>query len=195
MKVIDVKKSDISGHLNSYVIDYQDKDENQKKWMMVSRGDLDRVKSQIFDGKVNNDGVQIVAFNKEKKTVILIREFRVIHNDYLYSFPAGLSEKDESLEVTAIREFHEETGLFLEVNYIEAPRYTSVGITDERTAIAYGQYSGEISKDHLESSEDITVIEADRDKVIELLENEEVTIRTALLLQRMFSIGYCPFCE
>ena len=63
--------------------------------------------------KVNRpDGVIIYSLYGEKRDkVILVKQYRVAIDDYIYEFPAGLVEENEDYHQAAIREMHEETGL------------------------------------------------------------------------------------
>ncbi len=174
-------------YLHSFTIHYLDKNGSEKIWEMVSRGDLDRVEKEM-GGEIISDGTMIVAFNREKTKLLMIKEFRPIANKYIYSFPAGLKDANESIEETAKREFKEETGLdFTYLGYDDA-RYTSVGLTNERVHTIYGYYSGNISSDYLEETEDIVAFFVSRDEAIEILETKEVSLRASFILRHFFDL-------
>ncbi|PID82345.1 MAG: NUDIX hydrolase [Clostridiales bacterium] len=174
-------------YLHSFKIHYLDKNGNDKVWEMVSRGNLDRVEKEM-SGETISDGTMIVAFNKAKDKLLMIKEFRPIANKYIYSFPAGLKDDGESIEETASREFKEETGLdFTYLGYDDA-RYTSVGLTNERVNTIYGYYSGNISSDYLEEAEDITAFFVDRDEAIKILETKEVSLRASFIIRHFFNL-------
>jgi ADP-ribose pyrophosphatase len=90
------------------------------------------------------DGAQIAATHNGK--LVVLREFRLPLNRWIWSLPAGLIESGEDPKNTAIREFQEETGLSLTVDSISAPLATSAGLSDETIIMVFGQASGEISK-------------------------------------------------
>ncbi len=175
-------------YLNVYRINYTDKTGRSKKWELASRKSVDRLKDEHKNGTLYADGVSIFAHNEERTKVIMIKEFRIIAGRYIYSMPAGIKEESESFESTAVREFKEETGLDIEVYNVTKPRYTTVGLSNERTCTAYGIYKGEISSAFLEDSEDIEAFEVNREKAIELIENEIVTERTYLKLKNFFNL-------
>ena len=52
----------------------------------------------------------VVARTKKSESYILTRCFRPPFNDYIWEFPAGLIDKDESPAEAALRELEEETG-------------------------------------------------------------------------------------
>lgn len=188
MKVTKVIKKELK-YLNSFLIEYETIKGKKAKWEMVSRQKKKILKDQILNTKHHTDGTQIVAYNKAKNTVILIKEYRPIHNGYIYSFPAGLKDNEETPFETAIREFKEETGLILLPKYLKKARYTSVGLTDEKVNTVYGEYSGEISDDYTKGHEDIKAYEITKEKAIYLLEKKEVPIRTALILEAIFGLN------
>jgi len=108
-------------------------------------------------------------------------------------FPAGLIESGEDIEIAAKREFKEETGLLLTPLYVERERYVSVGIINERVNVVYGTYSGIPTKDFQEDSEDADIIIVDKHEATRILEEEEISIRSAMLLQNFFKIH--PFFD
>ncbi|MCK5763029.1 MAG: NUDIX hydrolase [Clostridiales bacterium] len=189
LNIIDVKEKKELEYLKGYEISYEDSKRKLRKWELVSREGLDRLKSEMFDGKSYSDGTMICAMDKGKERVVLIREYRVPAGKYLYSMPAGLMDGDEDIMETAKREFHEETGLVLKPAIFDTERYTSVGLSNEKVTIVYGYYEGTPSSDNLEDNEDIEVIIADKSIARRLLSEEEVTIRTALILQRIFNLA------
>ncbi len=188
MKIVDIKEKPLE-YLTPVTIDYLDKKGNKRIWEIVTRGDLDRVKDELLNKEIYSDGVQIVGYNKENKTVVLVKEFRISVNKYVYTMPAGLANDDEHYFETAKREFYEETGLEIKPIRFDKPKYTTLGLTDERVATVYGEYSGTISTEHQEDNELIEPVIVNREKAIEILENEEVTIRTTYLLRSIFELN------
>ena len=47
----------------------------------------------------------------KRDKIVLVRQYRVSIDDYIYEFPAGLVEPGEEFHEAAVREMHEETGL------------------------------------------------------------------------------------
>ncbi len=192
MKIIDIKKNNLE-YLSSFQIEYEDKKNNVHKWEIISRGNIERVKKEIYEGKSYNDAVQIVAYNKTDKTIILIKEFRVSQNRFIYSLPAGLIDKNENIYDAAKREFFEETGLTLKPTHYDKERYTSIGISDEKVSTVYGEYSGEISTQYQEDTEIIFPLKINKSQAIKLLENEEISMRAALFIQNIFNLNFKIF--
>ncbi len=176
-------------YLHSYQINYKDKKGDDRIWEFISRQGLQRLKAEVEEGKSFCDGATIFAFDEAKEKAVLIKEFRVCQNRYLYCLPAGLSDEGETIEQTAIREFKEETGLDFKPLKVEKPRYTSVGLSNEKIAYVYGYFSGKPSNQFNEASEDIETVIADKEMVIKILEKDEVPLRTALALQHFFHLN------
>ncbi|HZK09674.1 MAG TPA: NUDIX hydrolase [Clostridia bacterium] len=186
MKIKSIEEKPLS-YLKSFHITYEDKKGQPRIWEVASRGSKERLEKEI-QGEIFSDGAMIVAWDDKKEHVLMVREFRVISGHDVISFPAGLNDKDEDILTTAVREFKEETGLDLLPEGIDRPRYTSVGLSNERVYTVFGRFSGQISTAYQEDSERILPFLVDRKKAIELLEKEDVTIRSAFILRGLFSL-------
>lgn len=133
------------------------------------------------------DGVIIYSlYGEERDKVILVRQYRVSIDDYIYEFPAGLVEDGEDYREAAVREMHEETGLTFQPldaeECFEKPYFTTIGMTDESCASVYGYATGQVSRKFLEESEEIEVVLADRKEVERILREEHVAIMCAYQL-------------
>lgn len=189
MKVTQITAIDKLNYLHAFEIKYMDKKGTTRTWELVSRHNIDRLSAEIFDEERFSDGTMIFATNREKTHVILLREFRISAGHDIYMLPAGLSDGDESLKVTSVREFKEETGMDFEYVSKAPPRYASVGITNERVEIAFGYYSGEPSTAFQSDNEAAEILFVDREMAIQILENEDVSVRSALLLEHFFNLN------
>ena len=142
---------------------------------------------KLVTGENRADGVAIYSLYGEKHDrVVLIRQYRYTIGDYIYEFPAGLVEPDESFTQGAIREMKEETGL--DFTPIQAddiytrPYFTTIGLTDESCATVYGYASGTVSSQGEEASEEIEVVLADRQEVRRILKEENTALICAYML-------------
>ena len=138
--------------------------------------------------------MSIFLHTKYKKLVI-IKQFRVPVNDYLYELPAGLVDKEDKDIIQAVkRELKEETGLNLldiNENYTMEKAYLSPGMTDESIALVFCTCDGELNKDNLEDDEDIEAILISQDEAKDILKNSStpLDIRVYLALQSFALMG------
>jgi ADP-ribose pyrophosphatase len=181
-------------YLKIYNAEYTNKSGKSRNWSIASRKDLDTLKDTYFNGAEDKiDAVIIVATYVDKAThedcdkLVVIKQFRVPLNDYVYEIPAGLIDCGEDFETTVRRELKEETGLdLLEIDYnkTKPKAYISTGMTDESAALVYCTCIGEISKDYLEPDEDIEVMLLSRQEAkILISSNEKIDIKAFLAIQ------------
>ena len=147
--------------------------------------DMDKFQERLLT-RNHCDGVVIVGLyeNNGEIYIPIIKEYRPA-SGYIWSFPAGQLEGDEPIENAVIRELKEETGLDAIVNTIavQKPTYTSVGITDQRTCIAFTKCNGMVSDKYTTPSEDITAKLFSINDIKELLNSdEEIACNTRLVL-------------
>lgn len=182
--------------LNMYDAEYENKKGMTKHWMIASRKDYDTLSNQYFhQGEEKVDAVVIAALHRETGKLVLIRQFRLPLNDYIYELPAGLIDPNETPESTLSRELKEETGLEL-VSLVNAQEklYLSAGMTDESVSLMYCICTGEISTDYLEADEDIEPFLISKEEAKDLLASgDKLDIKTYLLLQNYISLGAALF--
>jgi len=189
LKVDKVRDVESLNYLNSFVIEYRTKSGKQREWELVSRQSRERLEKEIFHSKTYTDGAMIFATDTSQERVVVLREYRVSAGQYVYMFPAGLIEEHESIETASVREFKEETGMDFTPKYVERERYVSVGIINERVNIVYGEFEGTPSTIHQEDNEHAEILIVDKEMAKDILNHEEVSIRTAMLLQGFFQLN------
>ena len=172
--------------VNLYLVEGTNKVNHHFRYYVASRAkSIEQMK--IKTRKNTPDGVLMYSLYGEKRDkIVLVRQYRVSIDDYIYEFPAGLVEPNEEFHEGAVREMYEETGLKftpLKVDpAFEKPYFTTVGMTDESCATVYGYAEGEISKNAQEDTEEIEVVLADREEVKRILREENVAIMCAYQL-------------
>jgi nudix-type nucleoside diphosphatase (YffH/AdpP family) len=145
---------------------------------------------EVYD---RGDGAGILLYNKEKKTVILTKQFRMptYMNDnkegFLVEVCAGMLDKDNP-EACIIRETEEEVGYRIKEVKKIYEAYSSPGVMTEKMYFFIGEYTddmkvsngGGLDIEH----EDIEVLELPFTQAIALLNNGEIhDTRTIVLLQ------------
>lgn len=165
--------------LNKVTFDYL---MSSGKWVTQMR--------EVYD---RGDGAGILLYNKEKKTVILTKQFRMptYLNDnkdgFLVEIAAGMLDKDNP-EQCIIRETEEEVGYRLKEVKKVYEAYSSPGVMTEKMHFFVGEYTddmkvgkgGGLDSEH----EDIEVLELPFKTAIDMLNNGEIEdTRTIVLLQ------------
>ena len=185
-KVITLQKTRF---LNFYHAIYKNKLGQEKNWFIASRKDEEVIAKQLLEGAEDRvDAVLLVAFHEEEQKLVLIKQFRVPINGYVYELPAGLIDPGEHMKEAAARELREETGL--ELTMIDEARscqkaYLSPGMTDESVGMIYCQCKGELSKAFLEADEDIKAMLISKDEAKEILASgERIDIKAYMALQQ-----------
>jgi len=179
--------------LSLYDAEYENRKGAEKHWIIASRKNFDTLKEQFFNKKEEKiDAVIINAIHKPTNSLVLIKQFRIPLNDYVYELPAGLLDADEGIEEAVRRELREETGLSLieiDNNKTNPKVYISAGMTDESVAMVYCSCEGSISNNFLEDDEDIEAILVSKEIAKELLkQNIKMDIKVWLALQNFIHI-------
>ena len=165
--------------LKKYIFDYKMKSGN---WVTQMR--------EVYN---RGDGAGILLYNKLKKTVILVKQFRMPtflndNNDgFLVEICAGMLDKDHP-EACIIRETEEEVGYRIKEVKKVYEAYSSPGVMTEKMHFFIGEYTdnmkvnegGGIDTEH----EDIEVLEIPFAEAVKMLENGLIhDTRTIVLLQ------------
>ncbi|MBQ8999625.1 MAG: NUDIX hydrolase [Clostridium sp.] len=177
-----------------YDIEYKNKQNTDRNWTVASRKNKEQLEEIYLQNKEDKiDAVVIAALHKEENKLVVIKQFRVPINNYIYELPAGLVDNSEDIKTTVARELKEETGLeLIDINNINSidKVYLSPGMTDESVAFVYCTCSGKISKEYLEADEDIEAILVSQEEAKELLKgNTKIDIKFYLTLQMFANLG------
>lgn len=174
MKLLHMEKVKDGKYLKNYELVYQNKAGREKKYEIVSRSEIpgpDAIGKRV-------SGVSIVARHEGK--MLLLREFRMGVNRFVYNLCAGMINEGESLEECIQRELYEETGLSVKkIDCILPPSFAAVAFSDVKTQIAFVEAEGDF-EDHTSENEQITAAFYTKEEVKELLETEEFSSRAQL---------------
>ena len=180
--------------LNLYNAEYSNKGGNIKNWIIASRKEKENLEEVYLNNKeLQDDAVLIVPFHKEEEKIVVIRQFRVPINSYIYEMPAGLIDKGESPQTAITRELKEETGLdVIEIlkNTVKGQLFLSPGMTDESVTSVFCTCGGTISKAYMEEDEDIEPILLSQKEAQELLIKDiKFDIKCYIYLQEFAKSG------
>jgi len=175
--------------MNMFDVEYVDRNGRHRSWQLASRSRLPK----CITGKFNvPDAVVIVPFHTAEKKIVITKEYRVPLAGYEYGFPAGLIGPGETVEQTAQRELHKETGLtvtrFLKIS---TPVYSSSGMTDESVAMVYVECNGQPSTAGNTGAEMIEVQLVTRTQAAQMCENPALKLdaKAWLVLARFSEKG------
>lgn len=174
MQFLRMEKVRDGKYLKNYELIYKNKSGKEKVYEMVSRKELKEV-SEI--GR-NPSGVSIIATSGNK--MLLLHEFRMGVNKFVYNLCAGMLEENETIEECIQRELFEETGLAVEkIIEILPPSYAAVAISDTTTYIAFVEVKGNFS-DHSSENELIEAKFYSKEELKKMLVEEEFSSRAQL---------------
>lgn len=174
MQLLNLEKVKDGKYLKNYELTYLNKAGKEKKYEIVSRHEIPD------EGSLGNQtsGVSIVAYYEDK--LLLLREFRMGVNRFIYNLCAGMLEEGESIEECIQRELYEETGLSVKkIHAILPPSFSAVAISDVKTQIAFVEAEGSFA-DHTSENERIEASFYTKEEVRELLETEEFSSRAQI---------------
>lgn len=193
IKIKDVNTLVRTNFLNLYDLEFQNKTRKINHWMVASRKSAYDMK-QIYlkNAKQKIDAVIIVAIHEETGKLVLINQFRVPVNGYIYELPAGLIDNNEDVESAVRRELKEETGLDLiriDEKLTKKQVYMSPGMTDESVALVYCLCTGNLSSEYMEDDEEIEPMLISKDDAQRIVENEShrIDIKAYMILKDFLS--------
>lgn len=160
-----------------YILYYKNKKNQEKKYEVASRNKF----SCIDDIGSKTNAIMIVPFTTDGK-IVLLKEFRMGINNYIYNFPAGIIESGEDEISAAKRELYEETGLnCVNIKKVLRPAFSSAGLTDEKVTVVFMEVEGELSNEHIEDNESIIPIKFDKNSLEKELEIADFGGKTQLI--------------
>ncbi len=158
-------------------------------WEFVSRK-----KVPLVEGNDRPDAVVIVGLTGKEghgdRKLVVINQLRKPVGFHLWELPAGLVDDGETPEATAVREFHEETGMTIKrftKHTSWHPSFSSPGLTDELACICYADVEGTPSRDNQEEEEDIEIHLLNYRQICDLAYSDEPKDARLALTLDMFS--------
>lgn len=178
--------------LSMYEAEYENRVGNKKSWMISTRKSRETLEGKFFkDKKDDDDAVVIAALHKPSNKLVLVKQFRVPVNDFVYEMTAGLIDDGEDFKTSVKRELKEETGLDLkEIKADKGHLYLSPGMTDECVNLVYCTCEGELSTEYMEDDECIQPMLVSVEEAKEIIAgNVNMDIKCYLVLQNFIIFG------
>ncbi len=182
MRIKGIEKLTNTKFLNMFKILYEKNNKNFEYYFVSRRKEKELSINNTDDVAI--DSVEILPYYVENNIVkvVLIKEFRVCLNRYIYSLPAGLVEKNENFIESSKREVLEEIGAKIKKIDKVAGGYVSAGLTDETTACFEAEIY-KLGKQHLEENEDISIKIIELDKLEKFIKTHTFSLKSALMLK------------
>ena len=74
-----------------YDVEYKNKENQNRHWMVASRKEQSELEKVYLENKEDKiDAVVIAALHKDENKLVVIKQYRVPINGYIYELPAGL---------------------------------------------------------------------------------------------------------
>lgn len=171
-----IEKKEAGKFITRYDIRYETVDHQEKIYEMISRNKNLTTREELTNHPA--DAVVMILHNMDGTKLLLNKEFRMACGDFVFNFPAGLIEPNESFEEGAKRELKEETGLDLvEITEMMGESFSAVGFSNEKNICFIGVAEGTITP----SDSTVEELEANwytKEEVRELLKNDYFAART-----------------
>ena len=158
-------------YLKNYELNYTNKVGEPKIYEMVSYRNI----SEPSDIGSRVGGAVVVALCGDR--ILLLHEFRMAVNSFVYNMVAGFKEPGETMEDCVRRDLYEESGLKLvRIREILRPAFAAVALSDVSNQLVIADVEGEIS-DHTENDELIRAAFFSKEEVRKLIDEEPFTSR------------------
>lgn len=172
MELIGFEKVKDGKYLKNYELTYLNKAGREKKFEIVSHRDM-KDPSEIG---TRSSGVSIAATCGDK--LLLLREFRMGVNRFVYNLCAGMIHAGETVEECAARELYEETGLRVKkITAVLPPAFAAVAMSDAMNQLIFAEVEGEISEEYASENELIEAAFYTKEEVCRLVETEPFSAR------------------
>ena len=162
--------------ITRYDVDYVTAEGNPKTYEIISRNRNIQTLDDLQNRKPN--AVVMILTDESGERILVNREYRMAMAQWIYNFPAGLIDPDESPEESARRELREETGLrIVRIDDVLDNSYSAVGFSNERNVCVFGIAEGEFRKS-TSDAEEITPGWYTKEEIKQLLRTEPFAART-----------------
>jgi 8-oxo-dGTP pyrophosphatase MutT (NUDIX family) len=136
----------------------------------------------------SRDIAEIVALTPDNK-VVMQRQYRHPHQEWLWQLPAGTFEKNETAEEMIQRELAEETGYSVKKLILLDQCYPSLAHMPQKQYFFLGLEARETAKTNLDDAEDLTVHLVDFQEALAWLSHGKIyslSMKYALTLAKKY---------
>ena len=152
------------------------------KWISVDKQKVRTSKGRIIDDfyvvkKI--DYVILVVENENK--ISFVKQYRHGRKEIMFNLPMGFINEGESPEEAARRELLEETGQISENLELLGSFYLAPSFTPTKTYVFYTKSARKVGTTKTDINEDLTPIEISKEKVKEMINNNEIKDMSSLI--------------
>ena len=141
MKFLGIRKIHEGKFITRYDVDYVTAEGHAKTYEIISRNSSIQTLEQLQNRQAN--AVVMVLTDASGQRILVNREYRMAMAQWIYNFPAGLSDPGETPEESARRELWEETGLTItRIDDVLDGSYSAIGFSNERNICIFGKAEG-----------------------------------------------------
>ena len=158
---------------------------------------VDIVRGEKISKGILHAVVDVIVYHEDGTFLLMQRDWNKPNKPGLWEAGAsGSVVKGEEFLDAAKRELYEETGLKVADMTTDGNAYfSSPGMTDETCAIVRCIAIGEIKNDYQERNEEIEVVLVDTDEILRILREENVCLKTALVMTELILDQQFPRSE
>ena len=155
-------------------------DVSPSKWFPVEKHIVKLPSGEVVDDYyigILGNVVMILPITKNGN-FIFVRQYKHAYDDILIELPAGFQQKGTTLFQSAVNELEEEIGVKTTEHNLE-PIGKVTNNPTKTTHVTYGFMARNLeynSKQNLENTEDIEILEISPAKVLEMVKNEELIV-------------------
>ena len=142
MKLLNIELAHKDKYTNLYHLNYKNLNNDIKTYEVVSRKDLLKEETSLGN---HIDAITMIIKHKSENKYLILKEFRLSVNRFVYNFVAGLIDDGETPLEACIREVFEETNIKItkdNIKYELNDSYSAIGLSDERIKTFFVEIDG-----------------------------------------------------
>lgn len=159
-------------------------DVSPSRWFPIEKHVVELPSGKIIDDYfvgILGNVVMVLPITKGGNFV-LVRQYKHAYDDILIELPAGFQVKGKTLEESALVELEEETGIRTSKDNLESIGKVTNNPT-KTTHVTYGYLARDLdfnSKQKLEETEEIEILQIPPIKVLEMIKNGDIIVADSI---------------